>query len=84
MSTAVHDSSTTQLIPIKRIARSLNISVPTITRLVLRGEFPHWVDIGVRKKQFILDEVLTWWRTRLGGKNGTPFPLATEDPDDYK
>lgn len=84
---AVHDapaSSSSQLIPIKRIARSLNVSVPTITRMVARGGFPKWVDLGFRKKQFLLDDVQAWWRKRVGGMNGAPFPLADEHPDDYR
>ena len=85
MTTALHDvSSTTQLISIKRIARSLNLSIGTINKLVARGDFPKPIDLGVRKKQFILVQVEQWWRTRLGGMNGHPFPLAAEQPDDNK
>lgn len=85
--TAVHDAPSTassQLIPIKRIARSLNVSVPTITRMVARGAFPKWIDLGFRKKQFLLADVDRWWRTRIGGMNGAAFPLADENPDDYR
>jgi predicted DNA-binding transcriptional regulator AlpA len=86
-SAAVHDvpvSPPSQLIAIKRIARSLNVSVPTITRMVARGDFPKWVDLGFRKKQFLLSEIERWWRTRLGGATGAPFPLADEHADDYR
>ena len=84
MTTVATAPSSTVLVPIKRIARSLNCSVPTITRLVARGDFPKWVDLGIKRKQFILAQVEAWWRTRVGGMNGTPFPLAPEDPDDLK
>ena len=86
MTTAVHDpsASSTILVPIKRIARSLNFSVATINKLVAKGDFPKPIDLGVRKKQFILSQVEQWWRTRLGGMNGHAFPLAPEHPDDNK
>ena len=84
MITALEAASTSLevLIPIKRIARSLNVKPVTILRMARRGDFPQPIDLGMRKKQFLFPEVERWWRTRLGGRNGQPFPLAPAQPDD--
>jgi predicted DNA-binding transcriptional regulator AlpA len=65
-----------QLIPIRQIARSLNLSAQTIAAMSKRGDFPKPFPLGVRKRFYLLSEVEKWWRERLGGANGKPFPLA--------
>ena len=68
------------LIPIKRVARSLGLSPATIAKMSARGDFPPAVDLGVRKKIYLLSHIEAWWKERLGGLNGQPFPLAPARP----
>lgn len=70
-----------QIVSIKRIARTLNLSPATILKMSARGAFPKPVDIGVRKKLYLLSHIETWWKERLGGQS-EPFPLAPELPGD--
>jgi len=71
-----------QLIPIKRVARSLHLSVSTVAKMSLRGDFPPPVPLGARKKMYYLPALNAWWRERLGGLDGSPFPLLPEEPGD--
>jgi predicted DNA-binding transcriptional regulator AlpA len=71
-----------EVLPIKRIARSLNLDVATIGRMSARGDFPPPLRLGTRKRMYLRSAVEAWWHTVLGGQNGTPFPLAPEHADD--
>lgn len=66
------------LIPLKRIARSLGLDPSTVAKMSARGDFPKPFDLGIRKKVWLLEDVEAWWKTRLGGQGGRPFPLAPE------
>jgi len=67
------------LIPLKRVARSLDLDPSTIAKMEARGDFIKSINLGIRKKVYLWSELQAWWRTRLGGQNGQPFPLAPED-----
>ena len=71
-----------EVLPIKRIARSLNLDVATIGRMSARGDFPPPLRLGTRKRMYLRSAVEAWWQTVLGGQNGKPFPLAPADADD--
>jgi predicted DNA-binding transcriptional regulator AlpA len=73
------NSSADALIPLKRIARSLGLDPSTIAKMATRGDFPPPFDLGIRKKVWRLSALEAWWRTRLGGIDGEPFPLAAAD-----
>jgi len=81
---AVADAPATNdtIIDVKRIARSLNLNVATIYRMSARGDFPAPLPIKVHKKLYLLSAVQAWWRTVLGGQDGSQFPLAPADPGD--
>jgi hypothetical protein len=66
------------LIPLKRVARSLDLDPSTIAKMEARGDFVKSVNLGVRKKVYPLAALEVWWRERLGGQSGVPFPLAPE------
>ena len=66
------------LIPLERVARSLDLDPSTIAKMEKRGDFIRSIPLGVRKRVYLYSELQEWWRTRLGGQNGQPFPLAPE------
>lgn len=82
MSIAAADVVTDEIVPIKRVARSLNLSVQTIINMTDRGDFAPRFPIKTRKWLYRRSDLDAFWRARLGGQNGSRFPLAPEDPDD--
>jgi predicted DNA-binding transcriptional regulator AlpA len=78
--TATPDAADVQdiLIPLERVARSLDLDPSTIAKMEKRGDFIRSIPLGVRKRVYLYSELQDWWRTRLGGQNGQPFPLAPE------
>ena len=66
------------LIPLERVARSLNLDPSTIAKMEARGDFIESFNLGIRKKVYLLSKLQAWWKTRLGGQSGEPFPLAPE------
>ena len=71
---AVHD----ELIPLKRVAKSLDLDPSTIAKMEARGDFIPSFNLGIRKKVYLRSKLEAWWRTRLGGQDGQPFPLAPD------
>lgn len=69
-----------RLIPIKRVARSMDVTKETIARMESRGEFPAAFNWPIRKKVYQLSKLNAWWRERTG--TDKPFPLAPEAADD--
>jgi len=63
------------LIPIKPVARALNVHPATVRAMYKRGDFPAPVDLGARKILFHRPALDAWYRARRGGANGARFPL---------
>lgn len=80
----VEEVAAEEVLPIKRIARSLNLDVATIGRMSARGDFPPPLRLGTRKRMYLRSAVEAWWHTVLGGQNGTPFPLAPPEAGDHQ
>lgn len=81
MTQDVPTAAAVQLIPLKRIAKSLGLDPSTVAKMSARGDFPKPFDLGIRKKVYRLEDVQRWWATRLGGQDGSAFPLAPESDD---
>lgn len=71
-----------EIIPIKRVARSLGIGVESIKKMSARGDFPARLALPLRKYLYRRSDLDAYWKERLGGQNGSRFPLAPEEPDD--
>jgi predicted DNA-binding transcriptional regulator AlpA len=73
-----------EIIPIKRIARSLGVSTTSIIKMSARGDFPKPIPLAIRKHLYRRSDLDQCWRERLGGRNGERFPLLPEDPSDHR
>jgi predicted DNA-binding transcriptional regulator AlpA len=73
-STRVASTPTDDLIPLKRIARALNLSTATVRAMSKRGDFPPPVNIGARKILFSRYAIDAWYRERVGIP-GARFPI---------
>jgi predicted DNA-binding transcriptional regulator AlpA len=71
-----------ELITIERVARSLHVGITSIKRMDERGDFPPHVPLPLRRYLYRRSDLDAYWKTRLGGQNGSRFPLAPEEPGD--
>lgn len=62
------------LIPIRRVARALNLHPVTVRAMSKRGDFPPPVTLGARKILFQRQALDAWYRTRRGDTDAR-FPL---------
>jgi Helix-turn-helix domain len=70
-----------EIVPIERVARSLHIGVESIKRMDARGDFPPHLKLPLRRYLYRRSDLDAYWRARLGGQNGSRFPLLADDDD---
>jgi predicted DNA-binding transcriptional regulator AlpA len=84
MTVAHPPAVTEELVTVKRIARSLHVSQTSILKMTANGDFPKPIPLAVRRYLYRRSDLDQFWRERLGGKNGEPFPLLPEEPGDTR
>jgi len=67
-------STPDDLIPIKPVARALNVHPATVRAMYKRGDFPEPVNLGARKILFSRPALDAWHQDR-NGAHGTRFPI---------
>jgi len=71
-----------QIVSIKQVARALTLNPETIKRMSARGDFPKPLALPIRKFMFLRSDLDAFWRDRLGGQDGSRFPVKPIEPGD--
>lgn len=73
------DDDTDEIVTIDRVARSLGVTTQTVINMMARGDFPKAIPLKMRRYLFRRSDLDLFWRSRLGGRQGSRFPLVPAD-----